>query len=57
VKKGVLNELDHAGVGNSGFFLQVEGGAADDGGFKEGEFGRHVKTRSTNLDWVGNAVG
>jgi len=57
VKKGVLNELDHAGVGNSGFFLQVEGGAADDGGLKEGEFGRHVKTRSTNSDWVGNAVG
>lgn len=57
MKKGVLNELDHAGVGNSGFFLQVDGVAADDGGFEEGEFGRHVKTRSTNLGWVGNAVG
>ena len=35
VEHGVFDELDDTGVGNGGFLLQIDGGAADDGGLEE----------------------
>lgn len=56
VEQRVLDELDDTGVGNGGFFLQLDGGAADDGGLEERDFGSHADWGG-HLGWVCLAEG
>lgn len=46
----MLDDVDDAGVRDGGFFLQLDGGAADHGGFEEGDFGCHVDCVS-HIGW------